>query len=533
MESRLVLLLSCENNKIQVIGGDNVSIFKVYPENQMRIVVLLVALAVLANDLRSQGKHDNILPERKEIEVHEHHNKTISGYIDSLKVEINHKKSKRNTWLWSSAIGAGVAGGLYLLGDRSYNQYQDATNSVDAQYYWNRTATIDKAFSLAAGVTLALLVPAIYNQISINADYSGTNTIPYQSIIRLSTVDYAVQGVDMEKTSDGGVILLTNTKSIKDDHFGIWVYKYDNQGQLMWDTHFQRSHVFGAKRITTAIDEGYLISGFEFNQESSTIDLVYFKIGLTGVIKWNSAFTDNHGESVINIYKDENNYILICSQQHESGHINTLIRLASNGNRIVTKTIKNSFVTNHTCPAPDGNYIILGNKYMDKISANNILAAKVDSTGQIIWEKNLTNPEHDTKVQAILAEANNEYLILTSASRIGEYKKNISLIKINERGEILSDNVVYDQEHSIPADMLKLSDGRYFITGRSENQLLGQIVDEKGEINNMLLLGEDGKYNGIRLLENEDRSVTVLGNHINKDSNIKQALMLKSYIIDN
>jgi hypothetical protein len=499
----------------------------------MKIVVLLVTLIALSEELKSQQNHDNILLERKEKEVHQYHNKKISGYIDSLKVEINHKKSRRNTWLWSSAISAGVAGGLYMLGDLSYSQYQDATNSGDAQDYWDRTATIDKAFSVVAGVTLALLVPAIYNQFSINADHSRINTIPYQSITRIGADDYFIQGVDMEKTPDGGVILLANTKYRKDDHFGIWIYKYDNQGQLLWDKHVQKSHVFGAKRITTAIDEGYLISGFEFNQESSTIDLIYFKIGLTGAIMWDSDFTTNHSESVIDIYKDEDNYILICSQQHENDYINTLIKLDIYGNRLLKKSIKNTFYANYTCPASEGNYIILGNKYMDIMFTNNIIAARMDSTGQIIWEKNLTNPKHDTKVLAILADSNREYVILTSASQIGEYSKNISLIKINQNGEIISNKVVYDKNHSNPADILKLSDGRYFITGGLENQFLALIVDENGEINKMLLIGEDGKYNGIQLLENEDRSVTVLGNYINKNNNIKQTLMFKSYIIDN
>jgi hypothetical protein len=116
-------------------------------------------------------------------------------------------------------------------------------------------------------------------------------------------------------------------------------------------------------------------------------------------------------------------------------------------------------------PTSDGNYLILGDSDANDPSKDRVLLIKVDTHGNVVWEKKLATV-NDTPKDIEIDNAGNFVILLDSENIPGD--NDIKLIVVNPNGQKV-DSIVYGSPgNDISKSVTSLTDGGYIVTGSTE-----------------------------------------------------------------
>lgn len=119
----------------------------------------------------------------------------------------------------------------------------------------------------------------------------------------------------------------------------------------------------------------------------------------------------------------------------------------------------------------NGNLIVAGREsWSDKKTAGGKII-KVDTAGNLLWEKNLGGSEH-SRIVDLLVTPKNKYLALTEVRPEG-YKKSICLFALNSHGKTLNEQLWERSVNDLPKCIQALKNGGYIWGG------IGNIETEK------------------------------------------------------
>lgn len=167
----------------------------------------------------------------------------------------------------------------------------------------------------------------------------------------------------------------------------------------------------------------------------------------------------NFGEYITAMHKVNDNYYLAAIN---SSSTTSLVAFDSLGT-ILWNKFYNSNVTTHIKPSPDGNFILL----VHQLSGARVL--KVDVGGNLIWDNfMLGQRSYDIEVLS-----DSEYLITS----------NKGFSKINDLGEVVWNKKHLPDTVYVLSDILKVSDGGIFLTGRTKDlRFYGIKLDCEGNL---------------------------------------------------
>ncbi|WP_299556766.1 hypothetical protein [Seonamhaeicola sp.] len=169
---------------------------------------------------------------------------------------------------------------------------------------------------------------------------------------------------DVIQTADNGYILVGSSDSDDTDikankgSYDFWVVKISDTGTLLWEKSFGGTEIDEARGITKTNDGNYLIIGdtrssdLDVSFNNGAADFWVFKMSPSGDLIWEKAFGGSSFDAARSITKTQDGGFIICgSSRSANADINNngqndawVIKIDSNGNMAWQKSIGGSGV---------------------------------------------------------------------------------------------------------------------------------------------------------------------------------------------
>jgi hypothetical protein len=277
-------------------------------------------------------------------------------------------------------------------------------------------------------------------------------------------------GSCVQQTSDGGFIVFGITESYGAGREDFWLIKTDSNGNKIWDKTYGGEEADWASFGCQTNDGGYIVVGRTYSFDVSKSDIWLIKIDDVGNIIWNKTFGGTGFETPFEVLQTNDGGYVVFGYTDSFGAGNRdmwLIKTDSDGNIEWDKkyggiqddqghSIKQTI---------DGGYILAGGTFTSQTTNKfDIWLIKVDTDGEIVWDKTYGGSQHET-AWSVQQTTDSGYIVCGEIDVGGLDEYNIWLLKTDSNGELLWEKVFggfnYDRGWSVQ----QTSDGGYVITG--------------------------------------------------------------------
>ena len=295
----------------------------------------------------------------------------------------------------------------------------------------------------------------------------------------------------IQQTSDNGYIVAGLTASDDGDiteYFGnedIWVIKLDGSGNLEWQKSYGDEDNEKVLEIVQTTDGGYIMAGNSWINTSHS-DFVVKKIAANGDLEWQNIFGyDNNGsEDYARSIKQtsDGGYIVAGRTLVLEQQLNTsdywVVKLNSLGNidwdtRLGGSNIDEAWDAQQTI---DGGYIVTGHTFSNDgdVTGNHgmedIWVVKLNSTGNIQWQKALGGSGHESSTSVIQSNDGNYLIVGYTDSNDGDVSGNQGsydgwVVKLDINGAIIWQSTHGGSDLDYFRKIKQTADGGYIVSG--------------------------------------------------------------------
>ncbi|WP_241492406.1 aryl-sulfate sulfotransferase [Lacinutrix himadriensis] len=306
-------------------------------------------------------------------------------------------------------------------------------------------------------------------------------------------------------TQDGGYAVLGHTQSMDFDitdkpneSYDYWVLKFDAENLLQWNKTYGGTGDDRGNTIIQTTDGGFAILGQsasndeDVTQNSGAKDYWLTKLDAVGNIIWEKSFGYSGVDVGISLLQtNDNGYFItgILDVSASGGAGNTkhaggdywAIKLDATGNTLWSKYYGGSYTdTPHDALETNDGYIIVGSSDSDDVDINNnkgtydFWVVKIDTTGNIIWEKSFGGSGID-EAWAITNTNDGNYLVVGDTRSNDQDVSNLLgaadlwIIKISPDGDLIWEKTMGGSSFDAGRSISKTQDNGFIISGSSRS----------------------------------------------------------------
>ena len=274
----------------------------------------------------------------------------------------------------------------------------------------------------------------------------------------------------VKQTSDGGFIIGGTTQPNLDNN-DIWLVKTDNQGNIIWDKIFGGPKEEHCIKVEKTSDGGYILLGSTESFGNGKNDIWLIKTDSEGNKLWDQTYGDVNDDYAYDIQQtNDGGYILACSHFISITLYGLIIKIDENGEIEWNKTYDGPFNNGvySIAQTADGNYSVLGSIENEEGTEYLIWLFKIGINGEFIWEKKFGNNQEIILLMELTDDGGN---ILSGLSSSPE-SEDLLLIKTNSDGEIMWKKTYDVGLFEIGFEVQQTYDGGFIITGFLMTKLL-------------------------------------------------------------
>lgn len=274
----------------------------------------------------------------------------------------------------------------------------------------------------------------------------------------------------LQDETDGSYLIVGSTIETSVNCSDAIIMKISGSFDVIWKKTFGGPLNDGANDIIQTSDGGYAVIGYT-DILSKGDDAWLIKLDVNGDFQWNKTFGGIGLDSIDSIIQTKDEGYALCGFTESFGksvHDAWFIRLDSEGNTLWMQTYGVSDYNEviSVIETTDGGYALAGRTQCMDLGGLSFWAIKVDSFGNMQWNKLYGQKENDF-AKLISQTSDGGYTLL--GSRFSYAFGNCSwLIKVNALGvEQWNQTIRAFGENSKLADAVKTSDSGYALTGYS------------------------------------------------------------------
>jgi hypothetical protein len=301
----------------------------------------------------------------------------------------------------------------------------------------------------------------------------------------------------IKQTSDGGYIITGHSASYGAGEDDVWLIKTDNDGNKLWDKTFDNGKNNDTGNDVIEIDSGeFIILGstrfgdiYNPHDPEYNHDIWLIKTDSNGEMIWDTIYDRDDQDSGATIHELDDGGFIIAGDTSSLGYPGyadiLLIKTDSEGEVIWDKTFSKNlhdygFSLGITS---DGGFAILGNTYDSDPLWYNVWLIKTDSNGELIWDKTYGNTGLDW-ASSMQITSDGGFIIAGYFVRF--INADAFLLKINNIGEQEWIKTYDKTRNDIIHYVQQTSEGGYILTGNVDSMLLNTDVwlvktDENGD----------------------------------------------------
>ena len=273
----------------------------------------------------------------------------------------------------------------------------------------------------------------------------------------------------VQQTSDGGYILLGNTRSYGAGDTDIWLVKADSNGNEQWNQTYGGTEHDWASSVQQTLDGGYILVGITRGAGDTDIWLV--KVDSNGNEQWNQTFdcTDPF-DSVSSVQQtSDGGYILAGDLKSSRAYLSDfwLIKTDSNGNEQWTQTYGGTgWDRAHSVQqTSDGGYILAGSTRSYGAGEVDFWLVKADSNGNEQWNKTFGGTDDDG-AYSVQQTSDDGYILAGYTQSYGAVGIDFWLVKTDSSGnEQWNKTVNSNGNRDLVCSIQQAADGGYILAG--------------------------------------------------------------------
>jgi len=251
-------------------------------------------------------------------------------------------------------------------------------------------------------------------------------------------------------------------------------------------------------------------------------EITVLKINKEGKELWRNDFSIFNSDEISSIAESINGDIFLCGDtKRNSSNPKSkilIVKLNSIGDTIWSKTYggENNDFGKNIISTSDGNILFSAKtESFGATSFGDIYLAKINTDGDTLWTN--TYPDQDQEIPFHLLETQNNQYLITGTNQDSSSPREVYLLRVNENGEQLWDKKIGPATNKWGLCSIELSNGNLMTCGYStdngKSKLLVINTNNVGDINwEREYNHENISVRGESMVENEDNSITILGN---------------------
>jgi len=283
-------------------------------------------------------------------------------------------------------------------------------------------------------------------------------------------------------TSDGNYAFTGGTGDLSNGSSKVLLCKIDTYGNIIWSkTYGGNVNVMGSDLEQTN-DGGYIIDGIKLDTVSPYFKSYIVKTNNSGDTLWTKFYgKTNAGISTGSIIQTaDGGYVILGSSILNGTGLQSilLIKLNSTGNILWNKTYTSSFSCwgIRVLQANDGGFVISGGIAITQYEE---LLLKTDSLGNIVFIKTYGNSNQSEGPSYFIKTIDGDYIIAGTIYKQGAY--DLLLVKTNSLGDTLWTKSLQDSDYlysSVQSVYIQqVSNGGYIIAGEGGGGVVGMSGD--------------------------------------------------------
>lgn len=348
--------------------------------------------------------------------------------------------------------------------------------------------------------------------------FSQSPDIEWQNLVGGSNINLPSSS---QQTTDGGFIIggysNSNISGDKTENskglYDYWIVKTNSLGLVEWDKTIGGLEQDVFTNLKQTQDEGYIVCGYSDSPISGdktenpigSADFWIVKITSNGTIEWQNTIGGSDAEQPYSLLPTIDNGYLIAgySQSGVSGDKSEnsrglqdywVVKLNSSGTVEWDKTLggTGNDILSSVIQLDDGNYILAGNsnsmisgdKTEDSKGSSDYWVIKIDSFGNILWQKTIGGSGYDRPTTIIKTNNNTFFLGGQSNSNISGDKNedcrgfyDYWIVEIDTLGNILWQKTIGGNQEDSLLSLIQCVDDNYLLVGSSSSSISGDKTD--------------------------------------------------------
>ena len=264
----------------------------------------------------------------------------------------------------------------------------------------------------------------------VKTDASGD--MEWYSTFGGSNVDCAQS---VQQTTDGGYIILGETRSYGSGAYDFYLVKTDASGDMEWYSTFGGSDYDYPQSVRQTADGGYIMTGFTMSYAAVNADVYLVKADASGNMEWQQTYganNDNLGYSVRQT--TDGGYIIGGQTANYSAdwYGVYLVKTDSLGNMEWDSTFSgddydDAYSVQQTV---DGGYIIAGVTWSYGAGGGDFYLVKTDASGNMEWQKTIGGID-DEYAESVWQTTDGGYIVAGDTWSFGAGGEDIYLVKVS------------------------------------------------------------------------------------------------------
>ncbi len=358
------------------------------------------------------------------------------------------------TWTWTSG-GGGNGTYCYKLDDSDLSSGCTETTST----------------SYTPGSNLSQTTHTLYvKEKDSNGNWSSVANYPIQIV--MGTFIKLVGGTTSEylysvvETTDGGFVTCGFVESDGAGTKDGFLFKTDSYGNVVWDRTIGGADNDYLKAVIE-IDDGYIVAGYTSSDGAGSADGMLVKVNSSGVIVWDKTYGGSAGDYFHSVVETTDGYIAAgYTLSDGAGGIDGFIVKVDNSGNIVWDKTYGGTGSDYLkrIVATTGGFIVAGYTNGDGAGDYDGFLIKIDSTGNIIWDRTFGGTDWDA-FESVVNTSDGGFVAAGKTQSDGAGGNDGFLIKVDSSGTIVWDKTIGSTGSDIFNTVLATTDGGFIAAG--------------------------------------------------------------------
>lgn len=270
------------------------------------------------------------------------------------------------------------------------------------------------------------------------------------------------------QTKEGGYALAGFATSGGNNH-DFWLIKTDSTGIVQLTKTYGGYGIDDAYSVIETLDGGYALAGFTNSSGAGNYDGWLVKLDSEGNMQWNNTYGGATADDLyIVVQTDDGGYALVgYSTSFGAGAADgRLVKVDSSGNLVWSQTYGGAGVDDavNMVQTSDGGYALVGFTRSFGAGGTDFWLVKVDAEGVLQWNKTYGGPSDDS-AHSIVQTSDGGYALAGFTYSFGSGDKDFWLVKVDSQGNMEWNKTFGGTGIDDAVSLVKTSDGGYVLAG--------------------------------------------------------------------